>query len=73
MGTTHSGINYGIINATTDEELGSLVNANDQVEDFIVEPQTNFAVGRLKPIINNFLELVSWVRMSEEKILNLPV
>ena len=33
MGTTHSGINYGIINATTDEELGSLVNANGQVED----------------------------------------
>ena len=55
MGTTHSGINYGIINATTDEELGSLINPNGQGEDFIVEPQTNYAVGRFeKSIINKF-------------------
>ena len=59
MGTTRSGISYGIINATTDEELGSLVNPNGQVEDFIVEPQTNYAVGRFEnQLLINFPVLV---------------
>ena len=58
MGTTKSGINYGLINASTAEELGTLTNPNGQKEDFIVEPQTNYAVGRFeKPIINNYSRL----------------
>ena len=58
LGTTKSGINYGLINASTAEELGTLTNPNGQKEDFVVEPQTNYAVGRFeKPIINNYSRL----------------
>ena len=58
LGTTKSGINYGLINASTAEELGTLTNLNGQKEDFVVEPQTNYAVGRFeKPIINNYSRL----------------
>ena len=58
LGTTNSGINYGLINANTAEESGTLINPDGQKEDFVVEPQTNYAVGRIeKPIINNFSRL----------------
>ena len=55
LGTTRSGFNYGVINATTNEELGTLITSDGQKEDFIVEPMTNYAVGRIeKSIINKF-------------------
>ena len=59
MGATQSGINYGIINATTDEELGNIVNPDGQLENFIVEPQTNYTVVDLKnQLLINFPVLV---------------
>ena len=55
LGTTKSGFNYGVINATTNEELGTIINSDGQKEDFVVEPQTNYAVGRVeKSFINKF-------------------
>ena len=55
LGTTKSGFNYGLINATTNEELGTIINSDGQKEDFVVEPRTNYAVGRVeKSFINKF-------------------
>ena len=55
LGTTKSGFNYGVINANTKEELGTIINADGRKEDFIVEPRANYAVGRIeKSIINKF-------------------
>ena len=55
IGTTKSGFNYGLINAATNEELGTIINSDGQKEDFVVEPRTNYAVGRVeKSFINKF-------------------
>ena len=55
LGTTTSGINYGLINATTSEELGILVRPDGDKENFVVEPQSNYAVARFeKTIMNKF-------------------
>ena len=54
--------------------MGSLVNADGQVEDFIVEPQTNYAVGRFeKSIINKFSRIGIMGTDVREKILSASV
>ena len=54
MGSTSSGINYGLIGAVTDEER-ALVTSNNETKNIIVEPQTKYSIGRIEfPLINNF-------------------
>ena len=50
LGETSSGMRYGIINAITDKEFGIREYEFDGVskkEDFLIEPYTNYFVGRL--------------------------
>ena len=58
LGETSSGMRYGLINAITDKEFGIREYEIDGVskkEDFLIEPYTNYFVGRLeKPIINKY-------------------
>ena len=55
LGSTTSGWNYGMINAITSEESADLITSNNKKESFLVEPQTNYSVGRIeKSIINKF-------------------
>ena len=61
LGETSSGMRYGIINAITDKEFGIREYELDGVskkEDFLIEPYTNYFVGRLeKSIINEYSTL----------------
>ena len=56
LGETSSGLKYGVINAITDREYGTLedeVNGETQRKKFLIEPYTNYFVGRLeKPVVN---------------------
>ena len=56
MGKSASGLRYGIINAVTNEEYGLLEYEEDgnlKKKKFLLEPFTNYFVGRVeKPIIN---------------------
>ena len=53
VGSTSSGINYGLIGAITDEER-ALVTSNNETKNIIVEPQTKYSIGRIEfPLINN--------------------
>jgi len=58
LGETSSGMRYGVINAITDKEFGIReyeVDGISKKEDFLIEPYTNYFVGRLeKPIINQY-------------------
>jgi hypothetical protein len=58
LGETSSGLRYGIINAITDKEYGLHEYELDGVtkkESFLLEPYTNYFIGRLeKPIINEY-------------------
>ena len=57
MGSTSSGINYGLIGAVTDEER-AIVTIDSGTKHIIVEPQTNYSIGRIEfPIINNVSKL----------------
>ena len=52
MGSTSSGINYGLIGAITDEE-SARVNSEQGTQEIIVEPQANYSIGRIEfPGIN---------------------
>ena len=58
LGKTSSGLEFGVVEAVTDEEYGTLeYMPNDTTvvrERFLLEPYTNHFVGRLrKPIIND--------------------
>ena len=57
LGQTTSGIKYGIINAVTSEEYGTReydLNGVTKKDRFLVEPYSNYFVGRFtKPIIND--------------------
>jgi len=53
MGSTASGINYGLIGAVTAEETG-LQNDDFDSTTIIIEPRTNYSIGRFEfPVINN--------------------
>ena len=53
MGSTSSGINYGLIGAVTDEER-ALVTSNNEIKKYYCEPQTKYSIGRIEfPLINN--------------------
>ena len=53
MGTSNSGINYGVIGALTAEEKATLVDSSSK-KNHIVEPQTYYAIGRVEvPVFNN--------------------
>ena len=55
IGSTMSGWNYGMINAITSEENADLISSDNKMESLLVEPQTNYSVGRIeKSIINKF-------------------
>ena len=57
LGQTRSGIKYGIINALTSEEYGTReydFNGAVKKDRFLVEPYSNYFVGRFtKPIVND--------------------
>ena len=57
LGETSSGLRYGVINAVTNEEYGTREydeNGTLKKEKFLVEPYSNYFVGRFeKPIIND--------------------
>ena len=56
LGETSSGLRYGIIDAVTNREYGTReyeVNGNIEKDNFLLEPYTNYFVGRVeKPVIN---------------------
>ena len=56
LGQTSTGVKYGIINAVTNQEYASLELEKDGKivkEDFLIEPYSNYFVGRVtKPFIN---------------------
>ena len=53
MGSTVKGINYGIIGALTSEEYATHIDTSGSKE-IIIEPRTNYSIGRLEiPIMNN--------------------
>ena len=56
LGETSSGLKYGLINAITDQEYGTVedeIDGNIQRKKFMIEPYTNYFVGRLeKPVVN---------------------
>ncbi len=53
MGSTSSGINYGLIGAITDEERATIIGDSEK-KDIIVEPRTNYSIGRVEfPILNS--------------------
>ena len=56
LGETSSGLRYGIIDAITNREYGTReyeVNGNIEKDNFLLEPYTNYFVGRVeKPVIN---------------------
>ena len=56
LGETSSGLRYGIINAITDQEYGTIeedVSGKIERNKFLIEPYTNYFVGRIeKPVIN---------------------
>jgi len=56
LGETSSGLKYGLINAITDQEYGTVeddIDGNIQRKKFLIEPYTNYFVGRLeKPVVN---------------------
>ncbi len=57
LGETSSGLKYGLINAITDQEYGTVedeIDGNIQRKKFMIEPYTNYFVGRVeKPVIND--------------------
>ena len=57
LGQTESGIKYGIINAVTSEEYGTReydFNGAVKKDQFLLEPYSNYFVGRFtKPIVND--------------------
>ena len=56
MGNLSNGVNYGLINALASEEKGTWKSDADSliIQDSIIEPQTNYSVGRLEvPLIND--------------------
>ena len=56
LGETSSGLKYGLINAITDQEYGTIeedVSGKIERNKFLIEPYTNYFVGRIeKPVIN---------------------
>ena len=75
LGETSSGLRYGVINAITDKEYGVReyeIDGMDKKEDFLLEPYTNYFVGRLeKPIVNEYSTigfLATDLRRQNEKI-----
>ena len=56
LGEASSGLKYGLINAITDQEYGTVedeIDGNVQRKKFMIEPYTNYFVGRLeKPVVN---------------------
>ena len=57
MGNTASGLNYGVIEAVTSEERATWITDSSRSQ-LIIEPQTNYFIGRLEtPVIND----ISWV------------
>ncbi len=54
MGNTGSGINYGLISAITAEESAILVSVDQSDRRIVIEPRTNFTIGRIElPLIND--------------------
>ncbi|HIO35850.1 MAG TPA: hypothetical protein EYN21_01910, partial [Candidatus Marinimicrobia bacterium] len=57
LGKTPSGISYGFIESLTDEENGTLEidnGGNVSRENFLIEPRTNYFIGRVEaPVINS--------------------
>ena len=57
LGETSSGLKYGLINAITDQEYGTIeedVSGKIERNKFLIEPYTNYFVGRIeKPVIND--------------------
>ncbi len=57
LGETATGMKYGIIEAVTDEEFGTREFEQDGVtqrDQFLLEPYTNYFIGRLEqPVIND--------------------
>ena len=57
LGKTTSGISYGFIESLTNEEYGTLeINDGENVkrENFLIEPKTNYFIGRVEaPVINS--------------------
>ena len=54
LGKTPSGINYGFIESLTDNEIGVLESEDGSRSDFLLEPRTNYFIGRIEaPFINN--------------------
>ena len=57
MGKTESGLSFGVIESVTDEEYGIWeyeIGDSTLAQDFLLEPYTNYFVGRVeKPIIND--------------------
>ena len=53
MGSTSSGINYGFIGALTAEESATHVDSLGNRKKIVVEPMTNYSIGRIEvPMIN---------------------
>ncbi len=53
MGSTGSGINYGLIGASTAQETATHIDSLGSSE-IIIEPRTNYSIGRIEiPVINN--------------------
>jgi len=53
MGSTNSGVNYGIIGAVTTEEKATFLDSMI-TKKIIIEPKTNYSIGRFEfPIFNN--------------------
>ena len=61
LGETSTGVKYGIINAITNQEYASLEFEKDGKtvkKDFLIEPYSNYFVGRVtKPFINDLSEI----------------
>ena len=54
LGKTPSGINYGFIESLTDNEIGVLESEDGSRSEFLLEPRTNYFIGRIEaPFINN--------------------
>tara|TARA_B100000686_G_scaffold355357_1_gene473426 strand:- start:17636 stop:19918 length:2283 start_codon:yes stop_codon:yes gene_type:complete len=55
LGETVSGTKYGFIEAITDEEYGTWETENGDTVSGIIEPKTNYFIGRFeKPVFNSF-------------------
>ena len=54
MGSTASGINYGLIGAVTAQEKATHIDSLGSSREIVIEPRTNYSIGRVEiPVINN--------------------